>query len=124
MGSARGELWRRRAPSFERLAEMTMTFDMTIWGSDNLWSGSSSADAVDHWLDDALRSVPLPDGFFARLNRLADAPAECTERTARAERTARERADDADVNGEHASAKQIPTRGLVGTTRRTNRPLG
>ncbi len=30
--------------------------------------------AVDHWLDDALRAVPLPDGFFARMCTLADAP--------------------------------------------------
>ena len=111
---------RRRAPSLEQLAEMMMTFDMTIWGSDNLWSGGSPADTVDHWLDDALRAVPLPDGFFARLNRLADAPAESTERTSR---TARERADDADVNGDHAAANRVATRGLVGTTRPTNRPL-
>lgn len=92
-----------------------MTFDMTIWGSENPWSGGSSADAVDHWLDDALRSVPLPDGFFARLNRLTDAPTE---------RTSRERAEDADVNGDHTAVKHAATRGLVGTTRRTNRPLG
>ena len=33
-------------------------------------------DAVDHWLDEALRAVPLPDGFFARMSTLADSAPE------------------------------------------------
>jgi len=70
-----------------------MTFDLNIWGSE------ASADVADHWLDDALRAVPLPDGFLARVSRLADAPTE--------------RADDRDHDGPLA-----PTRGLVGSTRR------
>jgi hypothetical protein len=45
-----------------------MTFDMYRSGGDPL------EDAVDHWLDEALRAVPLPDGFFARMCTLADAP--------------------------------------------------
>jgi hypothetical protein len=76
-----------------------MTFDLPIWRGDNAWGDCPSADAADHWLDDALRAVPLPDGFFARLSRLADAPPE--------------RADDSDHNGRLA-----PTRGVAGTSRR------
>ena len=56
-----------------------MTFDANNWGSD------PSADVVDHWLDEALRAVPPPDGFFARLSRLADSPPE--------------RADERDLDG-------------------------
>ena len=72
-----------------------MTFDLHIWGGDNNSGSDPSADAVDHWLDEALRAVPLPDGFFARLSRLADAPPE--------------RADERDLDGPIA-----PTRGLSG----------
>lgn len=45
-----------------------MTFDMY-----RSYDGRS-ADAADHWLDEALRAVPLPDGFFVRMCTLADAP--------------------------------------------------
>jgi len=70
-----------------------MNFEMNTWGD------YSSADAVDHWLDDALRAVPLPDGFFERLSRLSDSPPE--------------RADDRDHDGHLA-----PNRGVAGTSRR------
>jgi hypothetical protein len=69
-----------------------MTFDMYIWGD-------PSSDAADHWLDDALRAVPLPDGFLARLSRLADPPLEAP--------------DDRDDNGH-----RTPTRGLADVSRR------
>jgi hypothetical protein len=45
-----------------------MTFDMYRLCDDPLDG------AVDHWLDEALRAVPLPDGFFLRMSTLADAP--------------------------------------------------
>jgi hypothetical protein len=45
-----------------------MTFDMYRSCDDPLDG------AVDHWLDQALRAVPLPDGFFSRMCTLADAP--------------------------------------------------
>jgi hypothetical protein len=70
-----------------------MTFDIYSWGSE------ASFDAMDHWLDDALRAVPLPDGFFARLNRLAEGPPD--------------RADD-----KEDSDRPKPTRGLSGSSRR------
>lgn len=70
-----------------------MTLDMNTWGS------GPPDDAVDSWLDDALRAVPLPDGFFARLSRLADAPPEI--------------ADERDRND-----SLTRTRGLSGTSRR------
>jgi len=72
---------------------ITMTCNLNIWGSD------PSADAVDHWLDDALRAVPVPDGFLARVIRLADAPPE--------------QADDRDHDGPLAH-----TRGLADSARR------
>ena len=50
-----------------------MNFDMYRSGDDSLADGPS-ADVVDHWLDEALRAVPLPDGFFARMCTLADSP--------------------------------------------------
>src|SRR3990172_342082 len=31
-----------------------------------------SADSADHWLDEALRAVPLPDGFLTRMSTLAE----------------------------------------------------
>ena len=86
-----------------------MTFDMYSWGSYGSAGdfGSAdrfgSADVVDHWLDDALRAVPLPDGFFARLSRLADAPPE--------------RSDDRDGNDRLAPAHKATTRGLSSVTR-------
>lgn len=82
-----------------------MTFDIYSWGSNGSAGdyGSAdrfgSADVVDHWLDDALRAVPLPDGFLARVSRLAEAPPE--------------RSDDRDDNDRLA-----PTRGLSSATRR------
>jgi len=47
-----------------------MTFDMYRSCDD------PSDGAVDHWLDEALRAVPLPDGFFVRMSTLADAPSD------------------------------------------------
>ena len=46
-----------------------MTFDLDSLG------GYPSADPSDHWLDAALRAVPLPDGFYQRISTLADLPA-------------------------------------------------
>jgi hypothetical protein len=81
-----------------------MTFDMYTWGD-------PSRDAVDHWLDDALRAVPLPDGFLARVGKLAERPPECSEGR-----------DDAGRRGSaHAS-----TRGLADVSRRleaSHRPI-
>jgi hypothetical protein len=54
-----------------------MTFEMHSWGSEPSTDGGDRW--LDHWLDDALRAVPVPDGFLARLNRLADAPVDGTE---------------------------------------------
>jgi hypothetical protein len=53
-----------------------MTFEM-----DSL-DDEVSADAVDHWLDEALRAVPLPDGFLTRMRTLAER-AECKAAGAR-----------------------------------------
>lgn len=81
-----------------------MTFDMYTWGD-------PSRDAVDHWLDEALRAVPLPDGFLARLSQLADRPPEHTDGR-----------DDAGRRGP-ASAS---TRGLADVSRRleaSRRPI-
>jgi hypothetical protein len=47
-----------------------MTFEIDNSGDD------PSADVADHWLDEALRAVPLPDGFLTRMRTLADS-AEC-----------------------------------------------
>jgi len=33
-----------------------------------------SSEGIEHWLDEALRAVPLPDGFFMRMCTLADSP--------------------------------------------------
>ncbi len=77
-----------------------MTFDMNTWGGDNLWGSGPSTDAVDHWLDDALRAVPLPDGFFARLSRLSDSPPE--------------RADDREHDGRLAPTRGVAGRGIAG----------
>ena len=39
------------------------------------FSGDLAPDRVaDHWLDEALRAVPLPDGFLTRMTRLAERP--------------------------------------------------
>jgi len=39
------------------------------------FSGDLAADRVaDHWMDEALRTVPLPDGFLTRMTRLAERP--------------------------------------------------
>ena len=91
-----------------------MKFELNSWGNDPIGgerlagdfpagNGAAGNDpatiAADHWLDDALRSVPLPDGFFARLCRLSDAP--------------QLRDEDRDHNGRFA-----PTRGLAGTVPR------
>jgi hypothetical protein len=32
---------------------------------------AAAADVSDHWIDEALRAVPLPDGFLTRMSRLA-----------------------------------------------------
>lgn len=61
--------------------------------------GDSSLDGLDHWLDAALCAVPLPDGFFTRLRRIADASPH--------------RVDDRDRNGHVA-----PLRDLAGAARR------
>lgn len=39
-----------------------------------LSDGALRPDAVDHWIDQALRAVPLPDGFLTRMTRLAERP--------------------------------------------------
>lgn len=76
-----------------------MTFDLNRWGSDCIPGENGAPDVADHWLDDTLRGVPLPDGFLARLSRLSDAPPA--------------RDEDRDHNGRFA-----PTRGLSGTAPR------
>lgn len=78
-----------------------MTFEMHGWGSELSADGSDRW--LDHWLDDALRAVPVPDGFLARLSRLADAPNDGAEHR-----------DDA---GER-SRERMATRGLSGATSR------
>lgn len=81
-----------------------MTFDMYTWGD-------PSRDAVDHWLDEALRAVPLPDGFLARVSQLADRPPE--------------RSDPRDDAGHRGSAHPS-TRGLSDVSRRldaSRRPI-
>jgi hypothetical protein len=65
-----------------------MTFDMYRTCDDR------SEDTVDHWLDEALRAVPLPDGFFARMCTLADAPPDRADgRDGAAQRPLHRRAD-------------------------------
>ena len=32
---------------------------------------AAEAEVSDHWIDEALRAVPLPDGFLTRMSRLA-----------------------------------------------------
>jgi hypothetical protein len=76
-----------------------MKSDVNRWGSDGASFGDA-ADGSDHWLEDALCGVPLPEGFFARLRRLSDAPPACD--------------DDRDRSGRCA-----PTRGLAGTLPRS-----
>jgi hypothetical protein len=49
-----------------------MNFDLERWGSDGAADGHGAPEVADHWLDDALRSVPLPDGFLGRLAKLAE----------------------------------------------------
>jgi hypothetical protein len=75
-----------------------MTFDMYTWGD-------PSSDAVDHWLDDALRAVPLPDGFLARLSRLADRPPEHTGDRDDSDRRAATRGLS-DVSRRHEASKR------------------
>jgi hypothetical protein len=89
-----------RAQPEKRRAESVMTFDLDRWAGDGASSGDGAPEAADHWLDDALRAVPLPDGFLGRLAKLADAPA------GRAETYDGER----DRNDRFAA-----TRGLAGT---------
>ena len=81
-----------------------MTFEMYRPGEDSLADGPS-ADVVDHWLDEALRAVPLPDGFFARMCTLADSPPD--------------RADDSRADGRDNSAHPLPQRRTDGTSRRS-----
>jgi hypothetical protein len=86
-----------------------MTFDMYTWGD-------PSRDAVDHWLDEALRAVPLPDGFIARLSRMADR--QLADRPP-------ENSDGRDDAGRRASA-HASTRGLADVSRRwdaSSRPI-
>ncbi len=78
-----------------------MTFDMYTWGD-------SSPDAVDHWLDEALRAVPLPDGFLARVSQLADRPPEQSDRR--------------DDDGRRTVACPTSTRGLADVSRRIEAP--
>lgn len=81
-----------------------MTFEMYTWGD-------PSRDAVDHWLDEALRAVPLPDGFMARLSQLAERPPESS--------------DSMDDAGRRAP-KHAATRGLADVSRRleaSRRPI-
>lgn len=68
------------------------------------WGNEPPCETVDHWLDEALRAVPLPDGFFARLHRLADVPVE--------------RADENDYVG-----RRRELRGLSGGSRLGDAPL-
>jgi hypothetical protein len=84
-----------------------MTFDMHTWGDYSSADGfdhGPAGDAIDHWLDDRLRAVPLPDGFFARLRRLAD--------------PAPDVADDRGDNGRRGQAHHSSTRGLSDVSRR------
>jgi hypothetical protein len=88
-----------------------MTFEMFPWGDfkptgdfrpaddSRAASEAGSADVADHWLDDALRAVTLPEGFLARVSRLADAPPD--------------RSDGRDDNDRSAA-----TRGLSSVTQR------
>lgn len=80
-----------------------MTFDLNRWGSDGASDGNGAPDLTDHWLDDALRAVPLPDGLLGRLAKLADLPPG--------------RSDSHD--GERGRNDRFaPTRGLSGTVPR------
>jgi hypothetical protein len=76
-----------------------MKSNLNRWGSDGAPGDYAATDMTDHWLDGALRGVPLPEGFFARLSRLSEAPPA--------------RDEDRDHNGRFA-----PTRGLAGTAPR------
>ncbi len=80
-----------------------MNIESNRWGSDGASgdgaNGYPASDVTDHWLDDALRGVPLPEGFLARLSRLSEAPPA--------------RDEDRDHNG-----RFVPTRGLAGTAPR------
>ena len=76
-----------------------MSTELYRWGSDGASGDYAAADVTDHWLDDALRGVPLPEGFLARLSRLSEAPPA--------------RDEDRDHDGRFA-----PTRGLAGTAPR------
>jgi hypothetical protein len=69
-------------------------------------SGFPYSDAADHWIDDALRAVSLPDGFLARMNMLANEPP--VTRAAAETRS----------GGRDHSDRFLATRGLAGTTRR------
>lgn len=80
-----------------------MTFDLDRWAGDGASSGQGAPDVADHWLDDALRAVSLPDGFFGRLAKLADAPLG--------------RSDSYDGERDR-NDRYISTRGLSGTTPR------
>ena len=77
-----------------------MTFDLYSAG------GFPYSDAADPWLDDALRSVPLPDGFLARMSSLAKEPP-----------PSKEFADSRSNSRDHAD-RFAATRGLAGTTGR------
>jgi hypothetical protein len=77
-----------------------MTFDLYSAG------GFPYSEAADPWLDDALRSVPLPDGFLARMISLAKEPPPLNE-FADSRSNSRDRAD-----------RFVATRGLAGTTGR------
>jgi hypothetical protein len=77
-----------------------MTFDLYSAG------GFPFTDAADHWLDDALRSVPLPDGFLARMNSLAKESSPSKDFM------------DGRANGRDHADRFAATRGLAGTTGR------
>lgn len=77
-----------------------MTFDLYSAG------GFPYSEAADPWLDDALRSVPLPDGFLARMISLANEPP-----------PSKEFADSRSNSRDHAD-RFAATRGLAGTTGR------
>jgi hypothetical protein len=77
-----------------------MTFDLYSAG------GFPYSDAADTWLDDALRSVPLPDGFLSRMISLAKEPP-----------PSKEFADSRSNSRDHAD-RFAATRGLAGTTGR------
>lgn len=60
-------------PAGKRWAENVMTFDLDRWAGDGASDGDGAPDVADHWLDDALCAVPLPEGFLGRIAKLADA---------------------------------------------------